>query len=242
MLSIMYIMLFMVVLFAQTSSGKVLSNNRRSRMSYVDDGNDCIDDQQNSAKIQYMITNRMRRVLEDELGYLSEEVDSIEPQIASVVIERGLVRPSNGMPASWRRSDNNNTKFPSSNIISRLSRSIFRVASKTIDSFKSAATKFLPAAIPLILGMYLIPLVTESLSIYRDQQSPNYIKSILKDRKTLNKAEDSKSNEPIKTTVHNSKLENDDLNEREIDVYRYNEINQKSPSVDMSLMEGIAKR
>jgi hypothetical protein len=45
----------------------------------------------------------MRKVLEEELGYHSDEVDTIEPQIAAVVIERGLTRPSNGMPASWSR-------------------------------------------------------------------------------------------------------------------------------------------
>ncbi len=235
-------MLFMVILFTHSSHGKVLSNNRRSRMSYVDDSGDYIDEQ-NSARIQYMITNKMRRVLEDELGYLPEEVDSIEPQIASVVIERGLVRPSNGMPASWRRNDNNNTKFPSSNIVTRLSRSIFRVVSKTIDSFKSAATKFLPAAIPLMLGMYLIPLFTESFNIYRNQQSPSYIKSILKDRIKSNKAEEVKNYEPtINTKAHPRKPENDDIDEIEIDISRYNEINQKSSSVDMSLMEGISKR
>ena len=111
-----------------------------------------------------MITGRMRRVLEDELGYLKGEVDIMEPQvslalkgpllytvgilcnaewcirqlwcsstilysitsiafnhhtdiyplltykqtcispqIAAVVIERGLARPSSGMPIAWRR-------------------------------------------------------------------------------------------------------------------------------------------
>ena len=50
-----------------------------------------------------MITQRMRRVLEDELGYATDEVDVMEPQIAAVVIERGLARPSAGMPRSWRK-------------------------------------------------------------------------------------------------------------------------------------------
>lgn len=57
-----------------------------------------------SAKVQYMITNRMRNKLIKELGYLSEEVDMIEPQIAAVVIERALSRPSSGMPSSWRKT------------------------------------------------------------------------------------------------------------------------------------------
>lgn len=50
-----------------------------------------------------MITQRMRRVLEDELGYGTDEVDIMEPQIAAVVIERGLARPTAGMPRSWRK-------------------------------------------------------------------------------------------------------------------------------------------
>ena len=53
--------------------------------------------------IQVMITNKMRRALEDDLGYLADEVDSMEPSIAAVVIERRLIRPSNGMPLSWQR-------------------------------------------------------------------------------------------------------------------------------------------
>ncbi len=56
-----------------------------------------------SKGIQIMITQRMRRVLEDELGYGTDEVDIMEPQIAAVVIERGLARPSAGMPRSWRK-------------------------------------------------------------------------------------------------------------------------------------------
>jgi hypothetical protein len=54
-----------------------------------------------SGTVQFMITNRMRRNLENELNYLAEEIDVMDPQIASVVIERGLSRPSSGMPKSW---------------------------------------------------------------------------------------------------------------------------------------------
>ena len=58
-------------------------------------------------RMQFMITQKMRRVLIQELNYLASEVDMMEPQIASVVIERGLTRPARGMPASWRRSGGN---------------------------------------------------------------------------------------------------------------------------------------
>jgi len=37
-----------------------------------DDGNG--EDQSNSAKVQFMITNKMKATLKDELGYLPEEV------------------------------------------------------------------------------------------------------------------------------------------------------------------------
>eukprot|EP01031_Cornospumella_fuschlensis_P038059 gene38059-46242_t len=62
-------------------------------------------DDSKAAKVQFMITNKMRHVLVDDLGYLPSEVDEMEPQIAAVVIERKLGRPSNGMPASWRRPE-----------------------------------------------------------------------------------------------------------------------------------------
>lgn len=58
-----------------------------------------------AAKVQFMVTGRMRQVLTEELNYLPGEVDMIEPQIAAVVIERGLARPSAGMPASWRKTN-----------------------------------------------------------------------------------------------------------------------------------------
>jgi hypothetical protein len=61
------------------------------------------------AGIQYMITNKMRRILEDDLGYLSEEVDIMEPQIAVVVIDKRLMRPPNGMPSSWAKDSAGST-------------------------------------------------------------------------------------------------------------------------------------
>ena len=54
-----------------------------------------------AASIQFMITYRMRRILEEELNYLPKEVDVMDPQIAQVVIERGLSRPLTGMPVKW---------------------------------------------------------------------------------------------------------------------------------------------
>jgi hypothetical protein len=68
-----------------------------------------------TAKVQYMITNRMRNKLINELGYLPEEIDMLEPQIASVVIERALSRPSSGMPSSWRKTKSSQAPKRSNN-------------------------------------------------------------------------------------------------------------------------------
>eukprot|EP01038_Epipyxis_sp_PR26KG_P005532 gene5532-7649_t len=56
--------------------------------------------------IQYMITKKMRLTLIDDLGYLNNEIDEMEPQIAAVLIERSLPRPANGVPNSWKRPSN----------------------------------------------------------------------------------------------------------------------------------------
>ena len=46
----------------------------------------------------------MRRVLEDDLLYTTEEVDVMDPSIAAVVIKKGLARPMpGGMPRSWKK-------------------------------------------------------------------------------------------------------------------------------------------
>lgn len=55
----------------------------------------------NNKGVQVMITQKMRKVLVQELGYLESEVDILEPQIAAVLIERNLPRPAKGMPDSW---------------------------------------------------------------------------------------------------------------------------------------------
>jgi hypothetical protein len=53
---------------------------------------------------QVMITNRMKNTLINDLKYTEIEVERMEPEIARVVIEKGLKRPMSGMPISWDRS------------------------------------------------------------------------------------------------------------------------------------------
>ena len=43
------------------------------------------------ASVQFMITNKMRKTLIDELGYTKEEVNKMKPDVAAVVIQRNLV-------------------------------------------------------------------------------------------------------------------------------------------------------
>ena len=163
-----YYMIVLVLILIITVNGNSNSNN--NYVSYSNSLNDNDNDNKNgevsssnSANIQYMITQRMRRVLEDELRYLPEEVDVMEPQIASVVIERNLSRPSNGMPASWRRTDPSDIPIGGKSI-NAFFKSIKLLTRKFADTFGLAAKKFFPAAIPIVIGYYLIPFVGDALS------------------------------------------------------------------------------
>ncbi|KAJ1440523.1 hypothetical protein B484DRAFT_443429 [Ochromonadaceae sp. CCMP2298] len=48
------------------------------------------------------ISGKVRRTLIGQLGYLPDEADAMDPQIASVVVHRQLSRPRKGMPQSWK--------------------------------------------------------------------------------------------------------------------------------------------
>jgi hypothetical protein len=141
--------------------------------------------------IQYMITNKMRQALEDELGYLTEEVDCMEPQVAAVVIEKRLPRPTNGMPSSWARSGT--VSVPSAarhhwSLTSGIGRSIRAVGSATrrvrrgvvyaLSPLKPPAEvitrigkstwrsvrKWTPVLIPVVSAAYLTPYLLRQLS------------------------------------------------------------------------------
>ena len=148
------------------------------------------DDSPAPARIQYMVTNRMRKVLEEELGYHSDEVDTIEPQIAAVVIERGLTRPSNGMPASWSRKQEVSRSNNSPNAMTKVFKPIARIVRKVFSTFRMASTKFIPAAIPLIALIYLLPFCSEFLTIYGGNIKESVALAVLK-VKTLGQGGDS---------------------------------------------------
>ena len=98
-----------------------------------------------------MITNRMRRVLEDDLNYHEEEIDMMDPQIASVVIERGLARPLTGMPKSWCRI------LPSKPILSGLRETVTAGSAKFSRVVNFTIHKILPFAIPAAGFVFAAP-------------------------------------------------------------------------------------
>lgn len=103
---------------------------------------------QASSGIQFMITNKMRSVLQGDLGYLKEEVDEMEPQIASVVIERRLVRPLKGMPAAWRRKNTDlMTESGSASGTTNGSSSSSAIVVKPMRSGQSMVTRLLKSPI-----------------------------------------------------------------------------------------------
>lgn len=57
------------------------------------------------AQVQFMITNAMRAILIDELGFDSHEVDEMRPEVAARLIETRTKRPfgDRPMPDSWKR-------------------------------------------------------------------------------------------------------------------------------------------
>lgn len=127
-----------------------------------------------SGTIQFMITNRMRRDLENELNYLTEEVDIMDPQIASVVIERGLSRPSSGMPKSWIKIQSEIPFLEKQ--MTRLKNSMLKLADFTIY-------KIAPVAITAYTAVYILPnfvrlLVSKSSSLFKGSKS---LKSSSKD-------------------------------------------------------------
>jgi hypothetical protein len=130
-----------VLLYLSSCDGSSPSRNRLLRS---------LDDDDGGKSMQVFITGRMRRVLEDELGYLREEVNVMEPQIATVVIERGLARPSNGMPISWRKEvgSNKGKKKGKGNFITKI-----------IGSITSTMTRFISKTAPLALLAATVPFI-----------------------------------------------------------------------------------
>ena len=100
---------------------------------------------QYTAGIQYMITRRMRRILQEDLGYEDIEVDNMEPQIAAVVIDRKLFRPMNGMPNSWKKSYSK----PRTGILSHI-KSFMICLNPILSELLSTTKKYSPYVLSLV--------------------------------------------------------------------------------------------
>lgn len=107
------------------------------------------DDENNSKNsVQFMITNKMRKILHNDLGYLQEEIDDMEPQIGAVLIERNLSRPYNGMPSSWRRANSVSKEANGPNLFSKFAGSIYG----SLVTVKNIILSISPVVPALVLG------------------------------------------------------------------------------------------
>ena len=127
----------------------------------------------NTPGIRVFITRRMRRELIDDLGYLSSEVDEMEPSVAAVVIERGLARPSNGMPSSWKIPSAN--KGGRQNKLFRFIGGTFRIingiVNNSILAVKVASTKMASLTIAIIVVPFLVNVLTSEEGLTRESVS-----------------------------------------------------------------------
>ena len=55
------------------------------------------------ASVQFMITHGMKEQLR-ELGYSAAEIAALQPERAAAIIDNKIRCPSQGMPATWKRS------------------------------------------------------------------------------------------------------------------------------------------
>jgi len=67
-----------------------------------------------TATTTFMITNEMKRILIEELGYKRQEVNQIRIEMVDQIISKRIVCPSDGMPSTWYREDDDESAEPSS--------------------------------------------------------------------------------------------------------------------------------
>lgn len=109
-----------VLLLVLVCDGHLYTGARRSNPMFLSS----LASRGGKLKSSKLMTVSMKQKL-NELGYNDLELDTMDPQVAAVVVERKLQRPSLGMPDSW-------TKKPSSNHVS-----LNDVASNTIEPVKA---------------------------------------------------------------------------------------------------------
>lgn len=89
-------------LAALASVTEAISGPEAVRRKRAETGDNLKKDKYN-AKMQWVITNKMKKILAEELHYEMEEVEAMMPDVAAVVINKHLERPKRGMPPEWRR-------------------------------------------------------------------------------------------------------------------------------------------
>jgi hypothetical protein len=114
------------------------------------------------AGLQFMITQRMRKVLTQDLGYTNQEVQRMKPDVAAVVIQRNLIRPKSGMPAPWFRDAPNSTSSRGRRLNRRRA---FRLLVKPARMLYSGAK----IAAPVIITGILSRKVVNSFSARREE-------------------------------------------------------------------------
>lgn len=106
--------------------------------------------------VQFMITQKMKYILVNELDYTVEEVERMEPKVARVVIDKKLKRPSQGMPRSWDVNYRGSV-----NMIDRISAISGKCIGITASSLK---TGHLSYALCAALSLYSLKYISQQLS------------------------------------------------------------------------------
>jgi hypothetical protein len=171
-----------------------------------------------------MITQKMRKVLEKKLGYLREEVDLMEPQIAAVLIERSLPRPSKGIPESWKR-----TEFIEKKSLAIL-RPYFNKLQNSFKSLKDFSSKHMQLILPSI---FIVAIAIQQP--YQVVTIKKYVFSVFKQFKKIFLL--SKNEEVGKKRVLNSNKINKKKSDKHIENYNSKNKKSKKNRIDLDALE-----
>ena len=78
----------------------------------------------------------MKEILQKDLLYTPNEISSMKPEVASIVIERKMQRPHNGMPKPWSKNFNPNSP-PS--LLARLKQTLTKSCSPKVKRVAAIA-------------------------------------------------------------------------------------------------------
>lgn len=113
--------------------------------------------------VQFMITNKMKGILVNNLMYTEDEVDRMDPEVARIVIEKNLKRPAKGMPRAWDVNFGRDV-----GISSRVYDAIKIISDRSVSVLTSDTAMYLGCAGTAI---YALKGVSNILAHRRDQRS-----------------------------------------------------------------------